>query len=107
MGIPFPFTRRPPARPSPPPPQALYDLETTNQELKSDLKDLYIASAKEIDISSGRKAILIEVSSKAAAGTLGGGGASPRPPGETKQATLEGEAGGGGLMYTWGGSEFV
>merc|ERR1711988_1024508 len=41
--------------------QALYDLESTNGELKADLKDLYIASAKEIDIGGGRKAIVIHV----------------------------------------------
>eukprot|EP00245_Coleochaete_scutata_P007504 TRINITY_DN22933_c0_g1_i1.p2 TRINITY_DN22933_c0_g1~~TRINITY_DN22933_c0_g1_i1.p2 ORF type:complete len:195 (-),score=53.70 TRINITY_DN22933_c0_g1_i1:651-1235(-) len=41
--------------------QALFDLEATNQELKSDLRDLFINSAKEIDISSGRKAIIIHV----------------------------------------------
>jgi hypothetical protein len=42
-------------------PQALFDLEATNQELKSDLKDLYINNAKEIDITSNRKAIIIHV----------------------------------------------
>jgi small subunit ribosomal protein S7e len=41
--------------------QALFDLEATNAELKADLRDLYIAGAKEIDVSSGRKAILIQV----------------------------------------------
>eukprot|EP00232_Nephroselmis_pyriformis_P025482 CAMPEP_0182867140 /NCGR_PEP_ID=MMETSP0034_2-20130328/8559_1 /TAXON_ID=156128 /ORGANISM="Nephroselmis pyriformis, Strain CCMP717" /LENGTH=191 /DNA_ID=CAMNT_0024999479 /DNA_START=150 /DNA_END=725 /DNA_ORIENTATION=- len=41
--------------------QALFDLEATNAELKSDLRDLYINSSKEIDISSGRKAIIIQV----------------------------------------------
>merc|ERR1711988_1576475 len=41
--------------------QALYDLESTNGELKSDLKDLYITSAREIDIAGGRKAIIIHV----------------------------------------------
>lgn len=42
--------------------QALFDLEATNAELKSDLRDLYITSAQEVDVSSGRKAIIIHVS---------------------------------------------
>ena len=42
--------------------QALFDLEATNAELKSDLRDLYITSAAEVDVSSGRKAIIIHVS---------------------------------------------
>ena len=41
--------------------QALFDLEATNNELKADLRDLYINSAREVDISSGRKAIVIHV----------------------------------------------
>lgn len=42
--------------------QALFDLEATNAELKSDLRDLYITSAKEVDVSGGaRKAIIITV----------------------------------------------
>ncbi|GAQ88532.1 40S ribosomal protein S7 [Klebsormidium nitens] len=41
--------------------QALFDLEATNQELKADLKDLYINTAREIDITSQRKAIIIHV----------------------------------------------
>jgi len=41
--------------------QALFDLEATNSELKSDLRDLYITSAAEIDVSSSRKAIVIHV----------------------------------------------
>lgn len=41
--------------------QALFDLEATNAELKADLRDLYIAGAKEVDVSSSRKAILIHV----------------------------------------------
>jgi len=41
--------------------QALFDLEATNNELKADLRDLYINSAKEVDIASGRKAIVIQV----------------------------------------------
>ena len=53
-----------PVRPSdrPLPPQALFDLEATNSELKNDLRDLYITSAQEIDVSSSRKAIVIHVS---------------------------------------------
>ena len=51
--------------------QALFDLEATNNELKSDLRDLYITSAREIDISgSTRKAIIVHVSS----GAMGGSG---------------------------------
>lgn len=41
--------------------QALFDLEATNAELKSDLRDLYITSAIEVDVSSSRKAIVITV----------------------------------------------
>eukprot|EP00270_Netrium_digitus_P010701 TRINITY_DN333_c0_g1_i1.p1 TRINITY_DN333_c0_g1~~TRINITY_DN333_c0_g1_i1.p1 ORF type:complete len:193 (-),score=63.52 TRINITY_DN333_c0_g1_i1:288-866(-) len=41
--------------------QALFDLEATNQELKSDLRDLYINAAKEVDVSSNRKAIIVHV----------------------------------------------
>ena len=41
--------------------QALFDLEATNAELKADLRDLYIAGAKEVDVSSSRKAIMIQV----------------------------------------------
>ncbi|PNH09603.1 40S ribosomal protein S7 [Tetrabaena socialis] len=42
--------------------QALFDLEATNAELKSDLRDLYITSAKEVDVSNGaRKAIIIHL----------------------------------------------
>eukprot|EP00889_Picochlorum_renovo_P006458 jgi/Picre1/33488/NNA_008812.t1 len=40
---------------------ALFDLEATNSELKADLRDLYIAGAKEVDVSSSRKAIMIQV----------------------------------------------
>jgi small subunit ribosomal protein S7e len=36
-------------------------MEATNNELKADLRDLFINSAKEVDISSGRKAIVIHV----------------------------------------------
>eukprot|EP00884_Botryococcus_braunii_P013776 jgi/Botrbrau1/2239/Bobra.101_2s0067.1 len=41
--------------------QALFDLEATNAELKSELRDLYITSAQEIDASINRKAIIIHV----------------------------------------------
>ncbi|GAV92335.1 Ribosomal_S7e domain-containing protein [Cephalotus follicularis] len=41
--------------------QAVFDLENTNQELKSDLKDLYINSAAQIDVSGNRKAIVVHV----------------------------------------------
>ncbi|GAB2279192.1 40S ribosomal protein, partial [Dionaea muscipula] len=41
--------------------QALFDLENTNSELKSDLKDLFINSATQIDISGNRKAVVIHV----------------------------------------------
>uniref|UniRef100_A0A251T3K5 40S ribosomal protein S7 n=2 Tax=Helianthus annuus TaxID=4232 RepID=A0A251T3K5_HELAN len=41
--------------------QALFDLENANQDLKSDLKDLYINSATQIDVSGNRKAVVIHV----------------------------------------------
>ncbi|XP_065860729.1 small ribosomal subunit protein eS7 [Euphorbia lathyris] len=41
--------------------QALFDLENTNQELKSDMKDLYINSAVQIDVAGSRKAVVIHV----------------------------------------------
>ncbi|KAJ4975022.1 hypothetical protein NE237_008196 [Protea cynaroides] len=41
--------------------QALFDLETGNQELKSDLKDLYINSAVQLDVSGNRKAVVVHV----------------------------------------------
>lgn len=41
--------------------QALFDLENTVPELKSDLKDLFINSASQIDISGNRKAIVVHV----------------------------------------------
>uniref|UniRef100_A0A061RJF7 40S ribosomal protein S7 n=1 Tax=Tetraselmis sp. GSL018 TaxID=582737 RepID=A0A061RJF7_9CHLO len=41
--------------------QALFDLEANNSELKSELKDLYITSAREVDVSGSRKAIIIHV----------------------------------------------
>lgn len=44
--------------------QALFDLEATNNELKADLRDLYITAAKEVDVAgSQRKAIIVHVSS--------------------------------------------
>merc|ERR1711904_202867 len=41
--------------------QALFDLEATSAELKGDLRDLYIISAKEVDVQGSRKAIVIQV----------------------------------------------
>lgn len=41
--------------------QALFDLESTNNELKSELRDLFINSAKEVDVSGNRKAVIIHV----------------------------------------------
>ncbi|XP_074592854.1 small ribosomal subunit protein eS7-like [Curcuma longa] len=41
--------------------QAFFDLENGNQELKSDLKDLYINSAAQIDIAGNRKAVVIHI----------------------------------------------
>ncbi|CAL1353649.1 unnamed protein product [Linum trigynum] len=41
--------------------QAFFDMENTNQDLKSELKDLYINSATQIDISESRKAVVIHV----------------------------------------------
>ncbi|XP_047968278.1 40S ribosomal protein S7 [Salvia hispanica] len=41
--------------------QALFDLENTNGDIKSDLKDLYINSALQVDVSGGKKAIVIHV----------------------------------------------
>ncbi|GAB2214726.1 hypothetical protein Droror1_Dr00019088 [Drosera rotundifolia] len=41
--------------------QAMFDLENTNNELKGDLKDLFINSATQIDISGGHKAVVIHV----------------------------------------------
>eukprot|EP01134_Creolimax_fragrantissima_P001277 CFRG1277T1 len=40
---------------------ALVDLEANVQELKTDLREVYITSAKEVDISSGKKAIVVFV----------------------------------------------
>lgn len=53
----------PDARFAPPCLQALFDLEATNNELKAELRDLYITSAKEVDIpGTSRKAIIVHVS---------------------------------------------
>ncbi|XP_047335116.1 40S ribosomal protein S7-like [Impatiens glandulifera] len=41
--------------------QAFFDLENTNNELKSDLKDLFINSAIMVDVSGNRKAVVIHV----------------------------------------------
>ncbi|KAK1584258.1 hypothetical protein Q3G72_031323 [Acer saccharum] len=41
--------------------QALFDLENTNQELKSDLKDLYINQAIQMDVAGNRKDIVVYV----------------------------------------------
>ncbi|KAL6326704.1 hypothetical protein AAG906_010878 [Vitis piasezkii] len=41
--------------------QSFFDLENTNLELKSDLKDIYINSAAQIDVSGKRKAVVIYV----------------------------------------------
>ncbi|XP_042446432.1 40S ribosomal protein S7-like [Zingiber officinale] len=41
--------------------QAFFDLENANQELKSDLKDLYINSAVQIDMPGNRKAVVIHI----------------------------------------------
>ncbi|ONK67883.1 uncharacterized protein A4U43_C05F4790 [Asparagus officinalis] len=41
--------------------QWIFDLENTNQELKSDLKDLFINSALQIDVAGNRKAVVIHV----------------------------------------------
>ncbi|XP_043715148.1 40S ribosomal protein S7-like [Telopea speciosissima] len=41
--------------------QALFDLETSNQDLKSDLKDLYINSAVQMDVAGNRKAVVVHV----------------------------------------------
>ncbi|VFQ75415.1 unnamed protein product [Cuscuta campestris] len=41
--------------------QALYDLENTNSDLKSDLKDLFINAATQIDVSGSRKAVVVHV----------------------------------------------
>ncbi|KAH1193024.1 40S ribosomal protein S7 [Glycine max] len=41
--------------------QYLFDLENTNQDLKSDLKDLYINQAIQMDVAGNRKAVVIYV----------------------------------------------
>ncbi|XP_008804129.2 40S ribosomal protein S7 [Phoenix dactylifera] len=41
--------------------QAFFDLENHNQDLKSDLKDLYINSAVQMDVAGNRKAVVIHV----------------------------------------------
>ncbi|KAE8662087.1 40S ribosomal protein S7 [Hibiscus syriacus] len=41
--------------------QAFFDLENTNNDLKSDLKDLYINLAVQIDVSGSRKSVVIHV----------------------------------------------
>ncbi|CAM8971586.1 hypothetical protein QQ045_029358 [Rhodiola kirilowii] len=41
--------------------QAFLELENSNQDLKSDLKDLYINAAVQVDVSGGRKAVVINV----------------------------------------------
>ncbi|KAK6933871.1 Ribosomal protein S7e [Dillenia turbinata] len=41
--------------------QSFFDLENTNQDLKSDLKDLFITSAVQVDVSGNRKAVVIHV----------------------------------------------
>lgn len=41
--------------------QELFNLELSSSELKNELKDLYITAAKQVDITSGRKAIVIFV----------------------------------------------
>ena len=41
--------------------QALFDLEATNQDFKTDLRDLYISSAQLIDVTPSKNAIIIHV----------------------------------------------
>uniref|UniRef100_A0A7N0TMT1 40S ribosomal protein S7 n=1 Tax=Kalanchoe fedtschenkoi TaxID=63787 RepID=A0A7N0TMT1_KALFE len=41
--------------------QAFLKLENSNQDLKSDLKDLYINAAAQVDVSGSRKAVVIHV----------------------------------------------
>jgi small subunit ribosomal protein S7e len=46
--------------------QAIFDLEVNSQELKADLKDLSISSAKEVEVSGGRKAVVVFVPNRQA-----------------------------------------
>eukprot|EP00126_Sphaerothecum_destruens_P004410 Sdes_comp18171_c0_seq1m7686 len=41
--------------------QALLDLESSSNELKADLRELYITAAKEVDVGDGRRSIVIFV----------------------------------------------
>ncbi|KAF5207608.1 40S ribosomal protein S7 [Thalictrum thalictroides] len=41
--------------------QSLFDLENGSTEIKSDLKDIYINTAVQVDVSSNRKAVVIHV----------------------------------------------
>eukprot|EP00274_Cyanoptyche_gloeocystis_P005586 CAMPEP_0196654232 /NCGR_PEP_ID=MMETSP1086-20130531/3913_1 /TAXON_ID=77921 /ORGANISM="Cyanoptyche gloeocystis , Strain SAG4.97" /LENGTH=196 /DNA_ID=CAMNT_0041985867 /DNA_START=55 /DNA_END=645 /DNA_ORIENTATION=+ len=41
--------------------QALFDLEVGANDLKADLRDLFIVSAKEVDVPGGKKAVVIFV----------------------------------------------
>ncbi|GJN29789.1 hypothetical protein PR202_gb18112 [Eleusine coracana subsp. coracana] len=41
--------------------QAFFDLENGNTEIKSDLKDLYINNAVQVDVAGNRKAVVIHV----------------------------------------------
>ncbi|VAH03381.1 unnamed protein product [Triticum turgidum subsp. durum] len=41
--------------------QAFFDLENGSQELKSDVKDLYINAAFQMDVTGNRKAVVIHV----------------------------------------------
>jgi hypothetical protein len=44
--------------------QALFDLEATNNELKPFIRDIYITSAREVEIhGNARKAIIVHVRS--------------------------------------------
>ncbi|KAG5598657.1 hypothetical protein H5410_030027, partial [Solanum commersonii] len=38
---------------------AFFDLENTNQELRNELKDLYINSTTQIDVAGNRKVVVI------------------------------------------------
>mmetsp|Transcript_37336 Transcript_37336/g.88253 ORF Transcript_37336/g.88253 Transcript_37336/m.88253 type:complete len:196 (+) Transcript_37336:15-602(+) len=41
--------------------QAIFDLQVAQNDMKADLQDLYITSAKEVEVSAGRKAVIIHV----------------------------------------------